>query len=322
VTSVPSTMPSPPSLTPRRRRLGAAPTTALIAFSSVGLLVVTGTAHAATPISLGAADSFAVLANTAITNTGATTITGDIGASSNSITGPGTIVLTPPSQNHGNDAATGDAHGGLTAAFTAAGAQGMGADVGTASLSLQSQPMQPGVYSSASDLDLTGQITLDGGGSYDSVFIFRAGQALTTAPASEVLLTGGAQACNVFWQVGSSATLGAASAFTGNILANISISLDPAASVDGRLLASTGAVTLINNVITRSECKTGSVPVSSPPVSAPPVGTPPTDGADTAQASAAPSSAGRGGSGAGRTTYGQVGRVPVGSVDTGDGSTS
>jgi hypothetical protein len=301
----------------------------VVAVSTI-VLATTGTAFAATPISLGAADSFAVLASTALTNTGTTTVTGDIGASSGSITGPGTMVLTGASTNHGNDAATAAAQGSLTTAYTDAGAQGTGTVVGAADLALQTQPMLPGVYSSGSDLSLTGAITLDGGGSYDSVFIFRAVAGLTTASASSILLINGAQACNVFWQIGSSATLGSGSSFRGNILANTSISLDAGATVEGRLLASTGAVTLISNTITRPACATGLVPVPpvvtppvvTPPVSTPPVVTPPS-ATPPASASSGPGSSGGASNGtAVRPTSGQVRQVPTGAVDTGDGSTS
>ena len=305
------------------RRSAAATAVAAVAVSALVLAPI-GSALAATPVSLGAADSFAVLASTAITNTGTTTVTGDIGASSGSITGAGTMVLTGASANHGNDAATAAAQGGLTAAYGDAGAQGAGTDVGTTDLALQTQPMLPGVYSSGSDLSLTGTITLDGGGSYDSVFVFRAVAGLTTGSASTILLINGAQACNVFWQIGSSATLGSGSSFRGNILAHTSISLDAGATVEGRLLASTGAVTLIGNTIMRPACASG--PVATPPSSTPPVPTPPISTPPTSAGPSSPSGTGdastTGGTTAGQVTHGQVRHVPTGAVDTGDGSTA
>jgi hypothetical protein len=295
---------------------------------SAAFLATAGSAGATTTIPLGGAADFGVLASTAITNTGTSTVAGDIGASTGSMTGTGptgadSIVLTRGGVDRGNDTASGQA--GLTAAYTAAGSQGNGTVVGASNLALQTQPVLPGIYSSGSDLALTGPLTLDGAGSYDSVFIFRATAALTTASGSTVVLTNGAQACNVFWQVGSSATLGAGSLFSGTVLANTSISLDAGVTVDGRLLASTGAVTLISDVITRSTCRTGAVtPPVVPPVSTPvstPVAPPTSSGPVSTLPPVATSGNGAGATGR-ATTYGQVGRVPVGSVDTGDGSTA
>jgi hypothetical protein len=289
---------------------------------SAAFLATAGSAAAATTIPLGDAAAFGVLASTAITNSGTSTVAGDIGASTGSMTGTGptganSIVLTQGGVDRGNDTSGGQA--GLTAAYTAAGSQGNGTVVGPANLALQTQPMLPGIYSSGSDLALTGPLTLDGAGSYDSVFIFRATAGLTTASGSSVVLTNGAQACNVFWQVGSSATLGAGSLFSGTILADASISLDAGVTVDGRLLASTGAVTLISDVITRSTCRTGPVPtpVDVPVTTTAPVTTPP-----AAPSASATGAAGRTGTTDRGTSRPQVGRVPVGPVDTGDGSTA
>jgi hypothetical protein len=332
------------SLHPHRQTLvvRSAATAAVAALAiSAAFLATADSAAAATTIPLGDAADFGVLARTAITNSGTSTVAGDIGASTGALTGTGptganSIVLTQGGVDRGND--TSDGQAGLTAAYTAAGSQGNGTVVGPTNLGLQTQPLLPGIYSSGSDLALTGPLTLDGAGSYDSVFIFRATAGLTTASGSTVVLTNGAQACNIFWQVGSSATLGAGSLFSGTILANTSISLAAGVTVDGRLLASTGAVTLISDVITRSACETGPVtpvvvptpPTTTPPTTTPPTTTPPTTAPPTtappASTTPAAGPTGSGGSGRGstdgRTTYGQVGRVPVGAVDTGDGSTA
>jgi hypothetical protein len=321
VTSVPRFI-DRSTLPPRRQTLvvRSVATSAVAAVAiSAAFLATAGSASAATPVDLGGAAAFGVLGSTALTNTGPSTVAGDIGADSGSLTGAGqdptaadSITLTQGGVNRGS--ATGGGQAGLTAAITAIDSQGTGTNVGPTDLSLLTQPMSPGIYSSGSDLALDGPITLDGAGSYDSVFIFRATAGLTTASASSVVLTNGAQACNVFWQIGSSATLGAGSRFAGNILATTSISLNAGVTVDGRLLASTGAVTLISDVITRSACLTGLVP--TPPS---PTGTTTTTGepSSTPAPTAAPA-----GTTPRRTTYGQVGRVPVGSVDTGDGSTA
>jgi hypothetical protein len=309
------------TLPPRRQTLvlrSVATAAAAAVAISAAFLATAGSASAATPINLGGAAAFGVLGSTAVTNTGPSRVAGDIGADSGSMTGTGpvganSITLTQGGVNRGNGTAAGQA--GLTAANTAINSQGLGTDVGPTDLSLLTQPMSPGIYSSGSDLALDGPITLDGAGSYDSVFIFRATKALTTAAASSVVLRNGAQACNVFWQIGSSATLGAGSRFAGNILATTSISLNAGVTVDGRLLASTGAVTLISDVITRSPCRTGPVtpPVATPTTSAPVPSAPAGAGAGAEDGTTPDGRA---------TTYEQVGRVPVGSVDTGDGSTA
>jgi hypothetical protein len=105
-------------------------------------------------------------------------------------------------------------------------------------------------------LALTGTLKLDAQGNPSAVFIFQAGSTLITAAGSEVALTNGAQACNVFWQVGSSATLGASSFFSGTILASASISMGDSVTVAGRALARDGAVTLINDAVVTPSCTT------------------------------------------------------------------
>ncbi|MGY1841208.1 MULTISPECIES: ice-binding family protein [unclassified Modestobacter] len=336
--SVPSTLPS----TRRFSRAGVA--TSLVAVSGLGLWAgLSGTAQAATAVPLGDAQSFAVLAGAGITNTGATTVTGDIGSFSTT-TIDGGITLAPGSTNHGGDSVTQDAKTALTNALTIAANATPRTPVAAGELG--GLDLSAGVYnSSGSTLDLTGTLTLDGGGSYDSVFIFQATSDLITAGNSTVALTNGAQACNVFWQVTSSATLGGNSDFVGTILADTAITLGTLARVEGRVLASTAAVSLDTNVITRPDtCRTGAVtpvvvtpPPPAPPTSTPtdtpgptatptgtpgPTATPTGTPAPTATPSgSAPATAPSAGRTSGSTTYGQVGRVPVGAVDTGDGST-
>jgi hypothetical protein len=272
-----------------RPRLGAASAATLALLTAAALLLdQSGTARAATAIGLGTADSFAVLAGSGISNANPSVITGDIGTfPTTNITGA-TIALTGTEQNA---TVTAGAKADLLTAYNdAAGRPSTGAI--SADLANPAATRTPGVYTSASSMGLTGALTLDAGGNADAVFVFQAGSTLTTGPASSVLLIGGAQACNVFWQVGSSATLDSGTVFVGTILAQTSITLNSGAQVTGRVLASNGAVTLDNNVITRPAC-TG--PSSS--------------------------TAGTSGSGASGTNHaGQVRRVPVGSVDAGDGS--
>src|SRR6185369_14720759 len=108
----------------------------------------------------------------------------------------------------------------------------------------------PGVYKSTSSLEISsGDLTLDAKGNHDAVFIFEMASTLTTTTGRKVILAGGARAANIIWQVGSSATLGTSSVFKGNILAMASITVTTGASVEGRLMARTGAVTLDSNVI-------------------------------------------------------------------------
>ena len=116
---------------------------------------------------------------------------------------------------------------------------------------LGGRTLVPGVYCFSSSAQLTGALILDAGGDASAVWVFKTGSTLTTASNSSVLLINGAQPCNVFWQIGSSATLGTGTSFVGNILAGKSVILDSTASICGRAFAQTsGAVTLIDNNIT------------------------------------------------------------------------
>ena len=276
-----------------RPRLGTSAATLALLTAAGLLLDQSGTAHAATAIGLGTANGFAVLAGQGISNANPTVITGDIGTFPTTTVTGATIALTGTEQNA---TVTAGAKAELLTAYNnAVGQPSTGAI--SADLANPTATLTPGVYTSASSMGLTGALTLDAGGNADAVFVFQAGSTLTTGPASSVLLIGGAQACNVFWQVGSSATLDTSTVFVGTILAQDSITLNSGATVTGRVLASNGAVTLDDNVITRPAC-TG--PSSS-----------------TAGASGSGES-GSGGSDTNRA--GQVRRVPVGSVDAGDGS--
>ncbi len=198
-------------------------------------------------IDLGAADSFAVLAGSGITVAGAvdsTTITGDIGSSPTpSITGLENVVLV--GVNYGGGPTTQDAQDDLTTAYNnAAGLSGT-----TVAGDLGGQTLTAGVYNDPSSMAITGTLTLDAGGDPNAVFVFQAGSTLTTASGSQVVLINGAQAGNVYWQVGSSATLGTDSDFSGTIMALISITVTTGVTVDGQLLAINGAVTLDNDTI-------------------------------------------------------------------------
>lgn len=245
---------------------------------------VTGPAKGA--VNLGTAESFAVLANTTITNTGTTTITGDVGLyPGTSVTGFGSVVQTGALH-----VANGVAQQALIDAGTAYGVlqgrtpctdltgQVLGQTVGTVN-----DPLLPGVYCFSSSAQLTGDLYLTGGGEY----IFQIGSTLTTASGSRVILQSGAEACNVFWAVGSSATLGTSSQFVGTIIANTSITATTGAVVEGRLFALNGAVTLQFNTITRPICATTTT-TSSTTTTAPPATTSTTVGPGTTSTTVAP----------------------------------
>lgn len=199
---------------------------------------------------MGSAASFEVLAGSTVTNTGPTIITGgDLGLSPGSaVTGfpPGT--LTPPAVMHVTDPTAAQAELDLTTAYLyAAGLPGGAVLPGN----LSGLTFPPGLYTNSSTVMLTaGNVTLDAQGNANAVFIFQVGSTLTTIGSTQVILAGGAQAKNVFWQVSSSATLGTNSIFQGTILSLQSITLDTGATLTGRALARNGAVTLDSNTVT------------------------------------------------------------------------
>jgi hypothetical protein len=243
--------------------------------SLIGLLVVPGAAAAAmgcsSPASdgtsrvsqavtapvLGAVVSYAVLAGSTVTNTGPTVVTGDLGVS------PGTAVTGfPPGQVNGGaihsaDANTLQAQTDTTTVYNALAGQSCdrtltGTDLGGLTLTA-------GTYCFSSSAQLTGTLTLDAQGDPSAVFVFQMGSTLTTASNSSVAMINGGNPCNVYWQVGSSATLGTSTAFDGNIVALASITLTTDVSVTGRALARTAAVTMDTNVVDASSCS-GSTP--------------------------------------------------------------
>jgi hypothetical protein len=212
---------------------------------------------AQTAPSLGAAQSFAVLAGTTVTNTGPSVIAGDVGVSpGTAITGfpPGIIVS---GVIHSADAVALSAQTAVTSAYNVLAGQPCTQDL--TGLDLGGRTLTQGVYCFSSSAQLTGPLVLDAQGNANAVFIFKIGSTLTTASASSVTMINGGSLCNVFWQVGSSATLGTGTSFIGNILALTSITLTTGANVTGRTLARNGAVTLDSNSITAT-CATGGPP--------------------------------------------------------------
>ena len=207
------------------------------------------------PVTLGSTSGFAALAGSTITNTGGSTVTGDLGLSPGSdVVGfpPGTLVGT----QHVADTAAGVAIGDLTIAYNDAAGRTL-CPVSVAG-NLGGQTLTPGLYKSTSGLEVTsGDLTLDARGTASAVFVFQIASTLVTTDGRQVILVGGAQASNVFWQVGTSASFGTHSVFAGTVMADQSISFDTGATLNGRALARIGAVTLDESTIT--------VPGSTPP---------------------------------------------------------
>ena len=205
----------------------------------------------ATAPPLGTAASFTVLGGSTVTNVGPTIVTGDLGVS------PGTAIIGfPPGAVsgtiHANDAVAVQAQADATVAYN--NLAGQACNTNLTGQDLGGLTLTPGVYCFDTSAQLTGALTLDAQGNPDAVFVFQIGSTLTTASAASVLLINGASSCNVFWQVGSSATLGTGTTFVGNVLALASITLNTNAGVSGRALAQNGAVTMDANSITLASC--------------------------------------------------------------------
>jgi hypothetical protein len=206
-------------------------------------------------LNLGTAANFVVLAGASVTSTGNSDITGDLGVwAGSAVTGIQGIVPGGPGVVHGNihagDATAQTAQGDLTTAFNDAAGRTL-APVDVANADLGGRTLAPGLYKSTGTLALTGTVTLDAQGDVNGVWIFQIASSLGTAAGSQVVLAGGAKASNVFWQVGTSATLGTTTAFKGTIMADQSITLATGATLDGRALARIASITLDSNVITK-----------------------------------------------------------------------
>ncbi len=278
-----------PAAARRPRRAGG------LLFATLLITASLASSAQAASVPLGTADSFAVLGGSTVTNTGPSVISGDLGVSPGAaVTGfpPGTVTAGTV---HAADAVALQAQGGLTTAYNDAAGR---SSTATISADLAGSTLGPGVYTSASSLGLSGDLTLDARGDPNAVFVFQAGSTLTAGSASRVLLVGGAQPCNVFWQVGSSATIGTNSAFAGNILALTSISLTTGAKLTGRALARNGAVTLDTNTVTKAVCAgpTSTPPTGNlPPGSGTPGGGLPGSGSPGSGSSSGPGAGGTGG---------------------------
>ena len=237
-------------LSPRRMRIFG-----FLLASLTSLVVASGAQAATAAVPLGTTSAFGLLAGSTITNTGNTVVNGNLGLH------PGTAVIGfPPGivngSMHIDDAVALQAKADLTNAYLTAGGRPLTATVAP---DLGGSTLVAGVYRTGSvpSLQLTGNVTLDAQGDPNAVFIFQIESTLTTATDSSVTFVNGAQSCNVFWQVGSSATLGTRTTMRGNIMALTSITVQDAVTVDGRLLARNGAITLINDTITAAPCADG-----------------------------------------------------------------
>jgi hypothetical protein len=273
---------------PHARAIGISTSIAAVIVAGA-VALIPSVAHAAigTPVPLGATSAFAVLAGAGVTNTGATTLGGDVGSfPTTSIAGLGTITLVGGVDRSG-DAVTEQAKTDLETAYNAASAQSPDSVDG---VELAGRTLEPGVYSTGGVIELNGNLTLDGNGDPNAVFVFQSLSTLLAGSGSSITFIDGATACNLYWRVPSSATIQAGSQFAGTILAAMTITFGAGATLDGRALAQDGEVTMINNTITRPACS--AVTPSEAPSETP-------SGTDSTQVAVAPS----------------------GGVATGDGST-
>ncbi|MGC1852264.1 MAG: ice-binding family protein [Solirubrobacterales bacterium] len=239
-----------------------------ITLALVFALVAIPTAAQAAPVNLATVNPFVVLGGTTVTNTKASVLNGDLGvAPGTALTGFDVAVVN--GATHANDGVAKTAQADLTTAYNVAAEQPVSGGNDLSNTDLGERTLTPGAYGFTSSAQLTGALTLDAKGDPNAQFVFEIAAELTTAPASSVVLVNGASPCNVFWQVGSSATLDTTTVFQGNLMALTSISLNNGASVIGRVLARNGQVSLINNVLTRPLCAAGS---TSPPTAESPSG--------------------------------------------------
>lgn len=269
---------------------------------AIGAIAVPSSAYAAEPtVGLGTVGAYSVLGSQTVTNTGPSTLSGDLGVS------PGTAITGfPPGKadgsTHAADAQAAQARSDLTTGYLDAAGRAKTASVAG---DLVGKNLTAGVYKSTGPLALSGTLTLNGQGNPDAVFIFQVASTLITASSSHVSLVNDAQACNVFWQVGSSATLGTTSSFDGTIMALTSVTVTTRTVVVGRALARNGAVTLDNDTFLSPACKTSTPPTTT--TSTPPTSTK-APGGTTSPGSPVP------GANSGGVPTGPGGVVPGGSV--------
>jgi LPXTG-motif cell wall-anchored protein len=227
----------------------------LIAGAAVLVTGPSASASIVPTVPLATAANYSVLGGQTVTNTGPSILDKSVGlAPGSAVVGfPPGIVLAPGTIQAANAVAL-QAQNDLTTAYL--NAEGRVTEFLGVSDLTSVTPLAPGVYAEATrgPLLLTGAMTLDGQNNPDAVFIFQTNSTLTTGTGSVVNLINGASECNIFWQIGSSATIAPGSAFVGNILALTSIAVQTGATIQGRALARNGEVTLDNNVFTSTNC--------------------------------------------------------------------
>jgi hypothetical protein len=240
-------MSNPIHLNRTRRALG-------VLVAGCAFVAVPAAAQAA-QVNLATVSPFVVLGGQSVTNTGPSVLNGDLGVSPGTALSGFGLPAVVNGATHNNDGVANQAKSDLTTAYNVAAGQAVTADLTGSNLG--NRTLTAGAYRYSSSAQLTGPLTLNAEGNPNAQFVFMIGSTLTTASASSVVLINGASPCNVYWQVGSSATLGSTTAFQGNLMALTSISLNSGATVLGRMLARNGSVTLINNVLSNSGCSTG-----------------------------------------------------------------
>lgn len=247
----------------RARRAG-------VAIASIFAFLAIPVAAQAAPVNLATVTPFVVLGGSTVTNSGTSVLGGDLGVSPGTAL-PGFDTAVVNGATHENNGVAQQAQADLTIAYDTAAGQEVPPGNELTGTDLGERTLSPGAYRYTSSAQLTGALTLDAEGDSSAEFVFQIASALTTAPGSSVVLINGASPCNVYWQVGSSATLDTTTVFQGNLMALTDISLNAGATVFGRVLARNGQVSLIDNVLDGSMCGTGSTesPGSPPPVTAP-----------------------------------------------------
>ena len=217
-----------------------------------GMVFTDGRGANFVPPFLGAVSRFAVVAGGSVTNTGVTTITGDLGV----YPSPTPIGLTPPIVIGSTFLGTPEALAGenaMTTAYNQLAAEPCKTNL--TGLELGGMTLPPGVYCFDSSAGLTGTLTLeDKADAVNHVWVFQVGTALTTATSSVVRATNGGSLCNVYWKIGSSATLGTGTTFGGSIIAMASITLNTNSTVVGRVLGRSGSVTMDTNTVSIASC--------------------------------------------------------------------